>query len=194
MNVLWTSLVVLSLAVLGVNKPNDLLDVCLQSGTQALSTAFELCAVYCLWLGVFSVAEKCNLVQSLCKVFAKLNHLLYGKIDKVALQYVTLNFTSNLLGVGNASTPSAISAIQITEKGETLSRAGAMLFVVNATSVQLVPTTVISLRQTWGSANPTDVFLPNLICTVITSVVGVALVFVAYGKPQNSLPLQPKGA
>ena len=91
-----------------------------------------------------------------------------------------------MLGVGNAATPSAIAAINVLEKDEKLSRAGAMLFVVNATSVQLIPTTVIGLRASMGSANPSDILLPNLISTIITSVVGVALVFVAYGKAKTA--------
>ena len=71
------------------------------------------------------------------------------------------------------------------EHDTVLSRAGAMLFVVNATSVQLVPTTVIGLRASMGSASPADILLPNLLSTFITSVVGIALVFVAYGKPKK---------
>ena len=71
------------------------------------------------------------------------------------------------------------------EHDEKLSRAGAMLFVVNATSVQLLPTTVIGLRASLGSVNPSDIILPNFIATVITSVIGVALVFVAYGRPKK---------
>ena len=60
-----------------------------------------------------------------------------------------------------------------------------MLFVVNATSVQLLPTTVIGLRASMGSADPSDIILPNLLATIVTSIVGIALVFVAYGKTKK---------
>lgn len=182
MNIVWTVVTVLSLAALTATNPNGVLAVCLDSCSQALTTALGLCGVYCLWLGVFEVADRCKLVEGLSRLLGKLNALLYGNIEKVAANYISLNLASNLLGVGNAATPSAISAIKIMEKNEILSRGGAMLFVVNATSVQLIPTTVIGLRASLGSLSPSDILLPNFISTAITSIVGVALVFVIYGK------------
>lgn len=182
MNIVWTAVTVAALAALTVVDPQSVLSVCIDSSAQALTTALGLCGVYCLWLGVFNVAEKCMLVEKLSGILKKLNGFLYGGISRAASEYVSLNLASNLLGVGNAATPSAIGAIKEMEKEEVLSRSGAMLFVVNATSVQLVPTTVIGLRASMGSSSPADILLPNLIATVITSVVGVALVFLAYGK------------
>jgi spore maturation protein A len=67
------------------------------------------------------------------------------------------------------------------EQQEQLSRSGAMLFVVNATSVQLIPTTVIGLRASMGSTNSADIILPNLLATLATSVLGISLVFLFYG-------------
>ena len=185
MNIVWTVTTIVALAVLTIANPQSVLTVCLDSSSQALTTALGLCGVYCLWLGIFEIAEKCKLVEKLSGCFERLNKFLYGNVEKVAAEYISLNLASNLLGVGNAATPSAISAIKIMEKDEKLSRAGAMLFVVNATSVQLIPTTVIGLRASMGSANPSDILLPNLISTIITSVVGIALVFAFYGKAKK---------
>ena len=186
MNIVWTVVTVVALAVLTIVNPQSVLTVCLDSSAQALTTALSLCGVYCLWLGIFEVAEKCKLVEKLSLCFARLNKFLYGNVEKAASDYISLNLASNLLGVGNAATPSAIAAINVLEKEEKLSRAGAMLFVVNATSVQLIPTTVIGLRASMGSANPSDILLPNLISTLITSIVGIVFVFMAYGKPKTN--------
>lgn len=182
MNIVWTVITICAIAALTFVSPQSVLTVCVDSSAQALSTALSLCGIYCLWLGIFRIAEECKLVEKLSKCFTKLNKWLYGNISDVASNYVSLNLASNLLGIGNAATPSAIAAIREVERDEKLSRFGAMLFVVNATSVQLLPTTVIGLRASLGSASPSDIILPNLIATVITSVIGVALVFVAYGK------------
>lgn len=184
MNIVWTVITIAALVALTATNPQSVLTVCLDSSSQALKTALELTAVYCVWLGVFKVAEECRLVEKLSKLLKPVNKWLYGNITEVASGYVSLNLASNLLGVGNAATPSAISAIREVEHDEKLSRFGTMLFVVNATSVQLLPTTVIGLRASMGSANPSDIILPNLLATVITSIVGIALVFVAYGKPR----------
>lgn len=185
MNIVWTIITVSAIVALTVINPQSVLTVCLDSSSQALKTALELTAVYCLWLGLFKVAEECRLVEKLSKLLKPLNQKLYGNISAAAANYVSLNLASNMLGIGNAATPSAISAIKEMEHDTVLSRAGAMLFVVNATSVQLVPTTVIGLRASMGSASPADILLPNLLSTFITSVVGIALVFVAYGKPKK---------
>ena len=187
MNIVWTVVTVLSLAVLTITNPQGVLTVCLDSSAQALTTALGLTGVYCLWLGIFEVADKCKLVEGLSKCFSRLNRWLYGNVEQAASDYISLNLASNLLGVGNAATPSAISAIQLMEHDERLSRSGAMLFVVNATSVQLIPTTVIGLRASLGSLDPSDILLPNLLSTIVTSVVGVALVFAAYGKPKSTI-------
>ncbi len=148
--------------------------------SSALKYSLELVAVYAAWTGLFEIAERAKTVEALAKLMRPLNKWLYGNIGQVAAEYISLNTASNLLGVGNASTPSAIAAIKETEHGEILSRAGAMLFVVNASGVQLVPTTVIGLRASLGSTNASDILLPTLISTLFTAIVGIALVCAAY--------------
>ncbi len=180
MNAIWTTLLIICLALLTATSPNSVLTLCVQSGKQALDYTFELVAIYALWQGVFCVAEKCNLVQKLAKMLSKLNKFLYGNVTMQAQEYLALNMASNLVGVGNAATPSAIEAIKLMEDGDKLSRGGAMLFVVNACGLQLVPTTVIGLRATFGSQNPSGILLPTIVCTVATLVLGVFLTNLAY--------------
>lgn len=190
MNIVWTAITIVSLATLTVTNPQSLVSVCVDSGAQALKTALELCGVYCLWLGIFNVAEDCKLVEKLAAKLKPINKLLYGNIPQEASEYISLNFASNLLGVGNAATPSAVEALKRTEKGEKLSFAGTMLFVVNASGVQLVPTTVIGLRAALGSANAADVVLPNFLSTAATSALGITLVFLFCGMPNQAKAFQ----
>ena len=182
MNAIWTTLLIICLALLTVTDPNSVLTLCVQSGKQALDYTFELVAIYALWQGVFCVAEKCNLVEKLAKALSKLNNFLYGNVTKQAQEYLALNMASNLLGVGNASTPSAIEAIKLMEGNDNLSRGGAMLFVVNACGLQIVPTTVIGLRATFGSQNPSGILLPTIVCTAFSLMLGIFLTNLAYPK------------
>ena len=69
----------------------------------------------------------------------------------------------------------------LTEKGA-LNRQGALLFVLNATGIQLIPSTVVGLRASALSSNPSDVILPSLVCTVVTSVIGAVAVMLLYDK------------
>lgn len=180
MNAIWTAVTVTCFAIVTATNPNNVLTLCVQSATQALNYCFQLVAIYALWQGVFCVAERCNLVEKLSKLLSKLNNFLYGRVSEQANNYLALNMASNLVGVGNAATPSAIKAIQLMENNETLSRGGAMLFVINACGIQLVPTTVIGLRTTFQSQNPSAILLPTLICTMVSVMVGVLLVSFAY--------------
>ena len=76
MNIVWTVVTVAALVTLTIINPQSVLTVCLDSSSQALTTALGLCGVYCLWLGIFEVAEKCQLVEKLSKCFAGLNKFL----------------------------------------------------------------------------------------------------------------------
>ncbi len=180
MNAIWTTIVVVCFAIIAATNPNNVVTLCVQSATQALNCCFQLVAIYALWQGVFYVAEKCNLVEKLANLMKGINKFLYGNITKEASYYVSLNMASNIIGVGNAATPSAIQAITLMEGEENLSRGGAMLFVINACGIQLVPTTVIGLRSTFDSQNPSSILLPTLICTVVSVVAGILLVNFAY--------------
>ena len=182
MNIVWSVCVIVSIVCLVFTSPDKVLSLFVDGASSALKYALELVAVYAVWTGVFEIAERAKAVEALAKLMQPLNKWLYGNVSQAAAEYISLNTASNLLGVGNASTPSAIAAIKETEHGETLSRAGAMLFVVNASGVQLVPTTVIGLRAQAGSASPSDILLPTFISTVLTAVVGIALVCLAYPK------------
>ncbi len=186
MNIVWTVTTIVSLVVLTAKNPQAVLSVCVDSGAQALTMSLGLCGVYCLWLGVFQIADNCRLVEKLSQLLHPVNRFLYGEISQNAANNISLNLASNLLGIGNAATPSAIAAIKETEHNEKLSRVGTMLFVVNACGVQLVPTTILGMRAQMGSANPSDILLPNFLTTLVTAVVGVALVFVFYPKHRSS--------
>ena len=187
MNIVWTAATAVSLAVLLFVDPDKSLSLFIDGATTAVEFGVKLVAVYCVWLGIFEIAERCNAVQKLAKLLAPINRLLYGKIDDETANYIALNEASNLLGVGNAATPSAIEAIKRLEHGETLSRAGAVLFVVNASGIQLVPTTVIGLRAQAGATTPSDILLPTLISTAVTAAVGIALVCIAYPKRNEKI-------
>ena len=88
-----------------------------------------------------------------------------------------MNMAANLLGLGNAATPMAMRAIREMDTGSTrASQNMIMLTVISATSLQLLPTTVIGMRATHGSVNPADFLLPATVATVVSTVLGITLV------------------
>lgn len=84
--------------------------------------------------------------------------------------------SANILGVSGATTPFGIKATHaLLNQKEDYTHAVQMFFVINATSIQLIPASIISLRTSLGSANPSDILLPTILATLLSTVVGVLL-------------------
>ena len=101
--------------------------------------------------------------------------------DAAAEEQVAVNFAANLLGMGGAATPAGISAMRLFGKQKN-EYARAMLFVVNCAGVQLLPTTLISVRAAAGSAQPFAPVLPALCCSLAALLFGAILVHLLYRK------------
>lgn len=210
MNLLWTLIIIADIVLLLVVNPAALLPSITSAGRDALALAFSLAALYFFWMGIMNIIKEAGLTDKLSNLVKPLIDKLYGKVGDSARAYIALNLASNLLGVGSAATPAALSAIEEMEKEREakeeereraeqrgdkkesaslgddkflrdkksvgkLPRSMAMLFVINATSIQLLPTTVMSLRASMGSLNAADIALPTLIATIATTFLGVLL-------------------
>ena len=88
-----------------------------------------------------------------------------------------MNLTANMLGLGNAATPLGLEAMRELEACSPIKKSATnamcMLLVINASSIQLVPTSLIALRQSAGSANPAEIVLPALLATTVSTAVGI---------------------
>lgn len=156
-------------------------DAVFDGTTSAVQLFIELIGAYVLWLGVLNIAKKAGMVEGIARVFKKGLRFLFPTVDKdaPAFGFITLNMVANLLGLGNAATPFGISAMQELQKGRksgVATDAMCMFLVLNASAIQLIPTTVISLRSAAGSADPAAVAVPALIVDTITFVCGVVAV------------------
>lgn len=143
----------------------------------AVELMISLTGIIVLWSGVMRAAQKAGITEMLAKMFSPLLSRLFGglKKDGKAMQYITLNITANLLGLGNASTPFGIAAMREIENEEAQSdktRAShnmILLTVLNTASIQLIPTTAIALRLKNGSAAPAEI-IP---CVWVSSLLSV---------------------
>ena len=145
----------------------------------AVTLAITLTALYGFWLGFMGIIEKVGLTDKLAKILAPVVRFLFGKdISPKTRKYLTVNMSANLIGLGNAATPMGIKAIESmeTEGQKKASLPMIMLVVISATSLQLIPTTVIGLRAAHGSLNPTAFLWPSIVATVTSTIVGVTLV------------------
>lgn len=153
------------------------------SCADAVALAITLCGIICLWSGIMRVAQTSGLTEIIAKLLSPILSRLFKGIDKKgkAMQYIVLNVTANLLGLGNASTPFGIAAMKELEKEEhegdknpasmEYATDNMILFtVLNTASLQLIPTTAAALRLQHGSSAPMEI-LPAVWAVSVVNVI-----------------------
>ena len=168
-----------SILALIFTNPNAAISSMMRGSRGAVDLAITLAALYGFWLGFMGIVEKVGLTDWLARRLAPLVRFLFGKdITPETQKYLTVNMSANLIGLGNAATPMGIKAIESMEKPgqKVASIPMIMLVVISATSLQLLPSTVIGLRAAHGSENITGFLGPSIAATVTSTVVGILLV------------------
>ena len=166
-----------SILVLLITNPSAVLSEMIGASASALKLCIELCAVYAVWLGFIEMIDASGLGEKLAKFLRPIIKKVFKIENQEAQKYIALNISANMLGIGNASTPMGIKAMQsLDDKSGQASFPMIMLIVLNATSIQLLPTTVIGLRASAGSQSPSDIILPTLLASIVTTILGIILV------------------
>ena len=179
MNKIWLLMMLASLIVLLYVDPGATLSTMIDASTSALTLCIELCAVYAVWLGLLEIVDATGLGQKLAKLLRPLIKKLFRVDNEEIEKMIALNMSANILGLGNAATPMGIKAMKSLDDGSGVATFSMiMLVVVNATSIQLLPSTVIGLRANAGSENPSDIILPTILATIVTVSIGITLVLI----------------
>ena len=176
MNAIFGIIITLSTFMLIFSSPEAVLSTMLEGGQSALDLTLKMVVIYAVWSGVFKIMERSGLSNIIAKLLRPINRFLFGKIDDVSNDFISLNLSANLLGMSGATTPMGIKAIQSLDKQKNTDYAVAMFFVINATSVQLIPSSILALRQSFNATTPSDIILPTILATLISTVVGILCV------------------
>ena len=161
---------------------NSVIQAIFSAAKTAVDISIGLIGIMCLWLGIFKIAEQSRLVDILGKALSPLLCRLMPEIpkDHPAISAITLNIAANMLGLDNAATPMGIKAMQslqeLNPRPDTASNAQILFLVINTSSVTLLPVTIFMYRAQAGSAYPTDIFLPLLLATGCSTLVGLLAV------------------
>ena len=176
MNTMFFVMTVASLILVTVVSPDSAFSIMISGASNAISLALKLCAIYAIWLSVLDIMQKVGMSHALDRLFSPITKRLFKGEDEKTRECITLNFSANLLGMGSAATPLGIKAMEGMQDGSDKATDNMILFmVVNATSIQLLPATIIGLRSSYGSASASDIILPSLIATAVSTVCGVLL-------------------
>ena len=175
MNILFTLVFTVCAALILCQAPDLFFSALIDGGGKAATVCVSLIATYAVWMGLIRVWEDCGIAQKVARLIKPLAKKLLKTKDEEALTAVSMNLSVNLLGVSGAATPYGIQAAKLLDKTEHAEYASAIFFVLNATSLQIFPASMVAVRTALASADPTDIILPTLLTTLFSTLLGVAL-------------------
>lgn len=181
MSIVWFFLMIVSITVLIFTSPELITSEMVKSTTSTIELCIKLFAIYTVWLGILEIVDKSGLGKKLAKLLSPLINFLFKTNNEKAKEYIAINLSANLLGLGNASTPSGIKAMkELDDKSGKINFPMTMLMVINVCCIQFLPTTLIGLRNASNSSSATDIILPIVLSSTFTCIISISLVFIFY--------------
>lgn len=190
LNYIWIALFVIGVVV-GVIRlvfvgDTEALPSMMDSTFEMSKMAFEmtlgLTGTLTLWMGILKIGEDSGLVNKLAKGLSPLLTKLFPEIPKghPALGSIFMNMAANMLGLDNAATPVGLKAMQelqsINPKKDTASNSMITFLVLNTSGLTIIPVSIMAYRARAGAVDPTDIFIPLLLTTLCSTIVGLIMV------------------
>lgn len=176
LNIMWPLFLIISFIYAIFNgRVSEVNNSIFESTKLAVDLSISLLGTICLWNGIMQIASKTSIVKHLTKILNPIMKKIFPDIkkDDKAHEEITMNIIANIMGLGNAATPLGLKAMKSMQKmnkdKERLSNSMAMFIVLNTASIQIIPTTVIAIRSSLGSSNPTAMIIPVWIVTAFAA-------------------------
>lgn len=155
------------------------------SSKNAFEISLGLTGILALWLGIMKIGEQSGMINALSHWLSPVFCRLFPDIPKghPAMGSIFMNLSANMLGLDNAATPMGLKAMkelqELNPKKDTATNPMIMFLVINTSGLILIPVSIMMYRAQMGAAQPTDIFIPTLITTTISTFVGVAVVSIS---------------
>lgn len=162
-------------------KPEVVSNVLLNDLQKSVDLVLSLVAIMAFWSGLMRVAEKSGVLNSLSSLLKPVINLLFKDIQnsKEAVNAVVMTILANMFGLGNSATVLGIKAMEemqkINNNKKIATSSMCMLLIINMSSIQLIPLSVIKLRADAGSGNPMDIILPTIVATTFSTFIAILL-------------------
>lgn len=196
LNFIWQIFIILSFsyAIFSGNLQN-LNSSIFESVESAVNLSITMLGTMCLWSGIIHVATNTKIINIIHKLLKPVIKFLFPEIkhNTKAQNEISMNMVANILGLGNAATPLGLKAMETlqeeNEHKETLSNSMIMLIVLNTASIQIIPTTIIAIRSSLGSENPTSIIVPVWIATICAGIAGISItkLLIKYSKKRKNI-------
>ena len=189
LNYIWIAFFVIAFVValvrLAFFGDFDVFPAMMDSTFSSSKTAFEislgLTGVLSLWLGIMKIGEKGGIINVLSRLLSPIFVRLFPDVPKghPVTGSIFMNIAANMLGLDNAATPLGLKAMEqlqeINPKKDTASNPMIMFLVLNTSGLTLIPVSILVYRAQMGAAQPTDIFIPILLATFFSTIMGVLI-------------------
>jgi len=161
---------------------SELVNATFESARTGFTISLGLTGVLTLWLGFMKIAEQGGMINILARIIGPFFSRLFPSLPKNHPAYgsMIMNMAANMLGLDNAATPMGLKAMSEMQTAnpdkETASDAQIMFLVLNTSGLTLIPISIMVIRAQMGAANPADIFLPILLATFFSTIVGITTV------------------
>ena len=186
LNIIWTSFFIISFIAAFIQacflgNPQiwtTLANHLFEAATGAFQLALNLTGMLCLWLGLLKIAEKSGLTEIFAKALRPLFKIIMPDLpqNSPAVGSMVMNMAANMLGLDNAATPMGLKAMEqlqeVNPHKEKASKAQIMFIVLNASSLTILPVSILMYRHLQGASNPGAVFVPILLATLCSTIAG----------------------
>ncbi len=174
MNYIWGGIILISIIYSSISgNLEGTINAAFEGAQSGITTVLSFAGIMCLWSGFMEAAVQSGLCDVIKKALKPVIAVIFPKLDKksAASNYISLNVLGNLLGTGNAATPMGINAINELSKtsGGKVTEEMCLFTVMNTAAFQILPTSIIALRTSFGSKDPAGIIVLVWICS------GVAL-------------------
>lgn len=181
-NAIWGVFIIVGIIFSFLTGRIDIInDQIINCGKDALNLMLEMIPMLALWMGLMAIAEDSGLLSFIAKKLSFILKRLFPGIPdgNPALGLIASNVAINMAGLGSAATPCGLKAMKelqkINPKKDTASPSMITFLVLNTGGVTIIPTTIISMRAMYGSANPTEIIPTCILATFCSSISGLLL-------------------
>ena len=156
-----------------------IMDSTFDSAKSAFEISLGLTGVLSLWMGIMKIGEKGGLVNLLARGLSPLFCKLFPDIPKnhPVIGNIFMNISANMLGLDNAATPLGLKAMEglqeLNPRKDTATNPMIMFLVLNTSGLTIIPVSILVYRAQLGASQPTDVFIPILLATFVSTLVGI---------------------
>ena len=183
LNIIWPVFIIISIIYsIITGKVTEVNNAVFESANETVKLTITFFGTICLWNGIINIASKTSMIEKLTEKLSPIIKFLFPdlKKEKEVQKEISMNVVANMLGLGNAATPLGLKAMKSMQKininKESLSNSMAMFIVLNTASIQIIPTTVIAIRNSLGSENATAIVFPVWIATICAAISGIIAV------------------